>query len=277
MRGDRVGRRRVVALGVVAAAAWAAWYLDLRPGDAIPRGEHWVVLRDFFAEAVHPVLTATLRAELLRGLWNTVVFAASAMALALPLGIVLGFFASTAWWATDSGGDGARPTAARCVVCRLVFVAARSAIALFRSVHELLWAVLLLCALGNSPLSGVFAIAIPYGCTLGKVFAEVVDEVPREAAWALRGLGAAPLQVFCFGLLPRALADVTAYAFYRFECALRSAAVLGFFGFETIGYFLQQAFQTGSYGEAWTHLYALLALVGLFDWWSGALRRSFAR
>ena len=47
------------------------------------------------------------------------------------------------------------------------------------------------------------------------------------------GAGAGSRQVFVFGLLPRALPDMGAYAFYRFECALRSAAILGFFGFSS--------------------------------------------
>ena len=68
---------------------------------------------------------------------------------------------------------------------------------------------------------------------------------------------------------------MTAYAFYRFECTLRSAAILGFFGLETLGYFIRLAFEETLYGQCWTFLYALLALVIAADWWSGAFRRSF--
>jgi phosphonate transport system permease protein len=91
----------------------------------------------------------------------------------------------------------------------------------------------------------------------------------------LRGAGASPLQVFAFGLVPRAAPDLAAYSFYRFECAVRSAAVLGFFGFPTLGYAIAQAFENLHYREVWTYLYALLALVLLIETWSGALRRRF--
>ena len=63
-----------------------------------------------------------------------------------------------------------------------------------------------------------------------------------------------------------------AYAFYRFECALRSSAVLGFFGFPTLGLSIKHAFNSSNYGEVWTFLYVLLFLIVIFDWWSGAVR-----
>ena len=134
---------------------------------------------------------------------------------------------------------------------------------------------LFLAAFGITPLSAVFAIAIPYGGTLAKIFSEMIDEADHRPARALRAAGASGLQVYFFGLVPRALPDMLAYAFYRFECALRSSAVLGFFGYETIGREIEQAFQSTNYGEVWTHLYVLMAVIILFDAWSGQLRKRF--
>jgi phosphonate transport system permease protein len=144
-----------------------------------------------------------------------------------------------------------------------------------RSVHELLWAVLFLAAFGLNSFGAVIAIAIPYGGTLAKIFSELLEEAPRESARALAQLGASPAQRFAFGLAPRALPDMCAYAFYRFECAVRSSAVLGFFGFPTLGYSIAQAFENLHYREVWTYLYALIALVLLLELWSASLRRRF--
>ena len=154
-----------------------------------------------------------------------------------------------------------------------MFTATRALIAFLRSVHELLWAVLFLVALGLSNVAAVLAIAIPYSGVFAKVFAEMVDEAPREAALALRGAGASNAQVYAFGLLPRALPDLIAYAFYRMECAIRSAAILGFFGYPTLGLYIRQSFSSTNYGEVWTYLYALILIVLLFDVWSFAVRR----
>ena len=58
---------------------------------------------------------------------------------------------------------------------------------------------------------------------------------------------------------------------------LRSATVIGFFGSfgapPTLGVRIKEAFGATDYGEAWTHLWMLVILVVVFDWWSGAVRR----
>jgi phosphonate transport system permease protein len=278
-RAAPVGARAGLVLAILAAFAWAVWQLDLRVDQLIPHGDRLNILGEFFLGALTPDLSGLALREMLRAVWNTIVFATAAMVFAMILGMALGFLSSTAWWSDDGAGPGSCPTCVRCTLCPAVYVFARLFIALFRSIHELFWAILLLIAMGVNPFSGVVAIAIPYGCTLAKVFSEMVDEAPRDSAIALRAVGASSMQVYCFGLLTRALPDMTAYAFYRFECTLRSAAILGFFGFETLGYFIRAAFLNPDpgYGTTWTFLYGLLALVIAADWWSGAFRRSFAR
>ena len=123
----------------------------------------------------------------------------------------------------------------------------------------------------------VIAIAIPFGGTFAKVFSELLDEAPRESALALRGGGASRLQVILFGVLPRAQSDMTAYTFYRFECALRSSAILGFFGYPTLGQAISLSYENTHYREVWTYLYALFLLIVLFEAWSGAMRRRLMR
>ena len=282
-RSRRGGRRGIVLLTIAAAGLWAAIALDLDPRDLIPGEGGLAMARELFSHALSPAWTyeakdlpAGIRPLPLKALdaaFATVTFAAAAMSLSVLFGLILGFAASTATWVGDpAGGSGPRGFLRR-TARPLVYAAARVLITLLRSVHELLWAVLLLAAFGLSQISAVIAIAIPFSGILAKVFSEMLDEAPRDAALALRAAGASPAQVFFFGLLPRALPDMSAYAIYRFECALRSSAVLGFFGYPTLGYFISASFENLYYGETWTYLYTLIALVALADWWSGALRR----
>ena len=272
-----VGARDGLVLAILGACAWAIWQLDL-DFTRLFASSRLTVFENFFSGAFSPDLSSEVVRELGGAVWKTISFAVAAMILALGIGIVLGFFSSTAWWSREAAGrrTGMRGWL-RATLCPAVYVGTRVVIALLRSVHELFWAVILLVSMGaTNPMSGVFAIAIPYGCTLAKVFSEMVDEAPRNAALALRTIGASPMQVYCFGLVPRAALDLTAYAFYRFECTLRSAAILGFFGFETLGLFIRQSFYETDYSQVWTFLYALVLLVIAADWWSGAFRRSFA-
>jgi phosphonate transport system permease protein len=135
----------------------------------------------------------------------------------------------------------------------------------------------MLAAFGLTPLAAVLAIVIPYTGTFAKVISELVDESPRAAADALRAGGASPVQVHLVARLPAAVPDIIAYVLYRFECAIRSSAVLGFLGIPTLGYYIPLAFEESHYREVWTYLYALILLVVAFDLWSSAVRKRLAR
>ncbi len=281
--------RITVLLSILVVGFWAALELELRLSDLVPSPGGREVVREFFSRALSPAWTyesETVAAgtpplifKALAAAHRTVVFAAAAMSLALVLGLPLGFLAATSWWKTDSLGQPPSEFPSHrlmrfgtsllrpglCALSRVLIVG-------LRSLHELLWAVLFLAAFGLSHLSAVVAIAIPFAGTLAKVFSEMLDETPRDAADALRHAGLSQPQVFLFALFPRALPDLGAYTFYRFECALRSAAILGFFGFPTLGYLIAASFENLYYGEVWTYLYTLGFLVFAADWWSGALR-----
>jgi phosphonate transport system permease protein len=268
---------------LVVAAGWGFAHVSGVAERLAPTSGGLGVAAAFLSRAFSPALTYESDApagttpliwKAIGAAGTTVSFAAAAMSLALAAAIVLTFLASSAWWAGDPGGGRRRLTVSR-ATGPVLYGVTRVVIALTRSVHELLWAVLLLAAFGLGHLTAVLAIAIPYAGVLAKVFSEMIDETPRDAAGALREAGASPLQAFAVALAPRALPDMTAYAFYRFECALRSSAILGFFGFPTLGYFIAASFENLLYGEVWTYLYALFALVAIADWWSGALRRRF--
>lgn len=269
------GRRRLWLIGIVLAALWAAHGLGARPGQLVPTGNGWSLLEDFVLAAFQPALsyenavpdgTVALPWKVLDALRRTLIFAAAGMSLALLIGLPLGALSSSAWWSTSESSRSARWRRSS------LYFALRTLIALMRSVHELLWALLFLAALGLNSFSAVWAIAIPYGGTLAKVFSEMLDEAPRDSAELLHGSGASRLQVFLFGLLPRAMPDMAAYAFYRLECAVRSSAVMGFFGFPTIGYFLKIAFVNQHYHEVWSYLWALIAVVLVLEFVSSRLR-----
>jgi phosphonate transport system permease protein len=279
-------RRGALLVAILALGILAFVQLDLAPSDLVPGAGGAAIAREFFAAALAPAVD--YEAEFLPDgappfLWRvlvalerTLLFAVAAMSLALVGGLVLGFFASTSSWATECAiGTGSLRCLARSSGAATIQVLARLVIAGARSVHELLWAIVFLAAFGLGTGSAVIAIAIPYAGVLGKVFSEILDETPDDAPFALRSAGAPPIRAFLFARLARALPDMAAYSFYRFECATRSSAVLGFFGFETLGYYIKASFDNLHYREVWTYLYAMLALVLVLELWSAAVRRRF--
>ncbi len=276
---------RTAVLGAIGLLALGSlWALDLELEDVFPSLDDMGQLARFFAHAASPVWghepgtavagAPSVLARALDGAVQTLVFAACAVSLSLPLGLVLGWLGSRAWWSADPLQ--ARTSSSRSwarLLAQATSGAARSVATLLRSVHELIWAALFLAALGLSDLAAVVAIAIPYAGTLAKLFAEMLEEAPPQAARALTAAGAHPVQAVAFGLLPAALPDMTAYLLYRFECALRSSAILGFFGWPTLGFYVREAFENIQFGSVWSYLYVLVALIFVVDRWSGAVRR----
>lgn len=275
--GKYAGKKRWVGLGLVLLFFVCAWALDLTPSRLIPPdGNHWERTITFFQAALHPALeyedpdipasADPIWWKGIKGLLLTLKYALGAMSLAVPAALVMGFLGSSAWW-PDPCGKGTR------FVLQLVFGVSRFLMSLLRSIHELIWALLFLSAMGMSPMAGMIALALPFSGTLGKVFSELIDEESRDGAEALKAIGHGPVQTFLVGILPAALPNLITYSFYRFECALRSSAVLGFVGIETIGLYIELSHEEFYYREVWTYLYLLLALIVAVDLWGAAIRK----
>lgn len=138
--------------------------------------------------------------------------------------------------------------------------------AFVRAIHELFWALILLQVLGLTPLTGVLAIAIPYAGICAKVYAETLEESQPPVLQVLPA-GSSLVSVFFFARLPDVWVHIKNYTSYRFECGLRSSAVLGFVGLPTLGFFLETAFSEGNYSEAAAQLMLFYALIASLRYW----------
>lgn len=192
--------------------------------------------------------------------WKTLTFAVAGLTLAVTVGFPLGVIAS---------GSLARSNLARLTSIGSI----RFVLALLRSIHELVWAWLFVVAFGISPIAGVLALAIPYSGILGRIYSEILADVPEEPLTALRSVGASEFGVLIYGRLPMALPDMVGYTFYRLECGVRSAAILSFVGIAGLGYQIQLSLDDLLFGEVWTLLLVLIAMILIIDIWSTKVRQ----
>ena len=220
-------------------------------------------LREFGTALISPDFSPTFLGTTAGAAWQTVTFAVTGLTMALLIGMPLGVLAS---------GALIRGTAPR----RTLVVAVRFVLGFLRSIHELVWAWLLVAAIGLSPMAAILALGLNYGGILGRIYSELLADVPEEPLRALRASGASEAKVFLYGRLPMAFPDIVSYTFYRLECGIRSAAILSFVGIAGIGFQLQLSLADLYYDEVWTLLFALIALVAAVDWWSSAVRRRLA-
>ena len=264
--------KRLVVVAFLGVFLVSGWILGPRIVQLSEGADPFAEMGRFFGAALspsladeNPSLPPDARPFLLRlgeSLLRTFRYALIAISLAVPVGLVLGFLASSAWW--PGGMRYGKASAGRTItrgLLRLLRWSCRFLITLGRSIHELVWALFFLSALGDAPIAACVALALPFAGTLGKVFSELIDEQSQESRSALMATGASPLQAFVSALLPSAVPEILTYTVYRFECALRSSAVLGFIGVETIGLGIRQSYENLYYGEVWTQLYALVIVV----------------
>lgn len=265
-----LGRRHLWLLAVIAAVAWSLWESGLFRRELVNEGGWSLVLR-LASSILRPELSAEFLAVAWQATLATLAFAACGTALCLLIGSVGGILASEVWWESVFPPRGAGRSRLR--TARGPWLAVRTLLTVPRAIHEIVWGVLLVAILGLDPLVAILAIAIPFGAITAKVFAELLDEAPRHSLGALRASGAPPLKAFLYSLVPEALPDLISYSFYRFECAIRSAAVLGIVGAGGLGYEILLSLRSLRYEQVWTLVFALIVLTGLSDLWSGLVRR----
>ena len=114
----------------------------------------------------------------------------------------------------------------------------RTLMIFLRAIPEYLWAFLLIKTLGPSAWPAAIALALHNAGILGKLQAEVLEDV---APAALRGLGAGRLQIAMAALLPATFPRFLLFFFYRFETCVREATVLGMLGVVSLGALIQNA------------------------------------
>ena len=156
------------------------------------------------------------------------------------------------------------------------YYAARAVIGLTRSVPDLVWALLFVTAVGLGPFPGALALGVHSVGMLGRLFAEVIEDMDMGPVEALTLTGASRLQVFTHAVVPGVLPSLLGIALYRFDENLRSSLVLGFVGAGGIGFLLLTAMNLFQYKTVAFLLIVTFVLVICAERMSAALRRLVA-
>jgi phosphonate transport system permease protein len=154
--------------------------------------------------------------------------------------------------------------------------AARLVINVFRSVPDILWALVFVVAVGLGPFPGTLALAVHSAGILGKLYSETLEAVPSRPVEALAATGASDFQAFLFGRLPQAMSGFTSLTLYQWECNIRSATILGFVGAGGIGQEILISMNLFDYPKVATLVGATILVVLLVDRFSAAIRRRLA-
>jgi phosphonate transport system permease protein len=193
-------------------------------------------------------------AAALAATWQTIAIATAgmtiAMVLAIPATIVMTRVASTsAIGKPMSGGPASVRTSTRWAMVGL------------RSVPELVFALFFVRLFGLGPTAAVLAIGLSYAGMLAKVFAEIIESGDSTATHALLVNGSSRIGALLFGALPQCLPELSSYAVYRWECAIRGSVMMGFVGAGGLGQQIDTSMKMFAGGEVATLLAIFVVLV----------------
>ena len=163
---------------------------------------------------------------------------------------------------------------------RIGYPLARLVVMTCRSVHEMIWTILLVAILGFGMLPGAIALTLFCIGFAGKLFAEAAEAIDPGPVEAMRAMGANHTQVFLFAVLPQVRVAWTGTSIYAWDVVFRAATVVGFFGAGGMGWYLRESVQRIASQDVAAILLSIIVVVlaaELFSAWvRGRISRAIA-
>ena len=247
-----VARRYALYLASAIALGAMTWHVFFHGTDWARSGGIMSIAREvgrflpdltFLPQVVGPLLETLLMA-----FWGTFI----AMFLALPV----------AW------------LAARNITpfYPVTYPLGRAVMVLSRSVHELIFALLFVAALGLGAFPGILALACRSIGFLSKTTAEALENVDRGPIEAMEATGAGRLSVVLFGIVPQVFPIFVGNVIFQLDINLRRAAILGMVGAGGIGILFSDVMMSYRFDQAGACVLGILILVTMGEFISTRIR-----
>lgn len=237
---------------LLAALAWAWQGAEMNPMALVRDSSNMATFASDFFPPDFREWRSYLKEMLITiqiALWGT----ALAIVCSIPLGILCAENI-TPWW---------------------IHLPLRRCMDAFRSINEMVFAMLFVVAVGLGPFAGVLALWISTTGVLAKLFAEAVEAIEPGPVEGVRATGASALQEVIYGVIPQVMPLWISYALYRFESNVRSATVVGMVGAGGIGVILWENIRAFAFVQTSAVLLVIIVVVSLIDIVSQRLRKQF--
>ena len=249
---ERIKKTTFLAL-FVALATYAFISVDLSPlelirgipdivetaGRLLPPsfgGLPWTVYRDALLQSISVGLVATV--------------------VGAVIGIPIGMFA-----------------ARNVAPARWIYGSVRAVLVLWRSVPELILAVIFVAAIGLGPVGGALALGLSSAGFLAKLVADALEEInpmPREAVLTT---GATRLQETATSVVPQASPSIVGHVLYVLDINFRTSTILGLVGGGGIGFLLFNSMRVLQYDVTGAILIMIFATVYAIELLAGLVRK----
>ena len=151
--------------------------------------------------------------------------------------------------------------AARNLMPKWITWIARTVIALCRSFHPLIVAILFVKAVGFGALAGILTLIVASIGFIAKLFAEAIEEISPKQVEAIKATGAPFLSMLDYGVFPQVMSRFVGFVSYQIDSNLRNSTMVGIVGAGGIGGTLFAAFQRFDYDFVCAILLAIIAMI----------------
>lgn len=165
--------------------------------------------------------------------------------------------------------------AARNLMPPWVSVPIRGFIALCRSFHPVIIAILFVKSVGFGALAGILTLIIASIGFIAKLFAEAIEEISFKQVEAIRATGANFSSVVIYAVMPQVFSRFIGFATYQFDSNLRNSTMVGIVGAGGLGGTLFSAFQRFDYDFVAAILITIISLILVWEFLSTLVRRVF--
>lgn len=194
----------------------------------------------------------------LRLMWESIEMAILATALGGGVGFLLSFVA-----ARNLGAN------------RWLSIFVRRLLELFRTLPDIIVALVFVQAFGPGAAAGVLAIALHTTGALGKLMSEVHENIDMKPLEGVRAAGGNWFHAIRFGAMPQILPNFFSYALLRLEVNIAAAAAVGYVGAGGIGQELVIAIENLRFDDALAIIVMVIVVIFAIDLTSERIRHRF--
>lgn len=146
---------------------------------------------------------------------------------------------------------------------------------IFRSINEIVWALIFVSAVGLGPMAGILALGIHTAGVLSKLLSEGNEAIDPGPVEALASSGAGFIKILVYAVIPQTMPHFVSMVLYRFESDVRSASILGFVGAGGIGFYLFDKLRSFENADVCTILIVIVVTVWVIDKISAQIRKRY--
>jgi phosphonate transport system permease protein len=156
----------------------------------------------------------------------------------------------------------------------IIYPLGRFLMTLSRSIHEIVWGLIFVSAVGLGALPGILALACRSVGFISKITAEAIENIDTKPVEAIRAVGGNNFQVMYYGIVPQIMPIVLGTIIFEWDINIRRSAIMGLVGAGGLGLTFHRQMVMFNYPGVTTVILAILVLIMLGELLSHRARKA---